>query len=334
VYIPKWVPISRAINHVRAIQGLNHPDAEHLLVLALRDEDVKARDADTGEPLASGRWWAVARNPVHMPSLIRIEICVDDVLRHWPERSDMGPKIEHHLDQTIVRSLVLAKKALSGTIAVLNEAVSLGRVDIHQSIREAIEDAMPLPDHATECLRTACAARNLSMLVIDPRSQLRHEVPAEYFDQRPFADLEFGSAYFRGCEKSELAATDPLFKLVLPFRGWVHGFIEDDFQKWLEDPDTGPLAGPTMRPFFHTSATSKADRSEDAATQGNAAPNQRNSDAKKGRIPTKRGALACWVAQNYSAGLPPGAKIIADDYLRATDIIVSVRSVRRALGGK
>lgn len=257
MYIPKWVPISKAINHVRAVQGLNQPEAQHLLVLALRDDDVKARDADTGKPIAPERWRDVARNPVHMPSLIRIEICVEDVLRHWPETLDARRSAQERMtDRLSIPALVPASTALSETIDFLRRADRLSRTDAGRTLREEVEYAasLNLSERAIECLRTACAAGNLTMLVVDPNSGQRQEVPAEYFDQRPFADLEFGSAFFRACEKPELVAADPLFKLVLRFRGWVHGFIEQPFRAWLKDPTIGPLAGPTMRPFFHFAA--------------------------------------------------------------------------------
>lgn len=89
------------------------------------------------------------------------------------------------------------------------------------------------------------------MLVIDPRTQQRHALPAEYFDQRPFADLEFNSAFFRAMELSKQVVADPLYKLVRLYRGWVHGFLESDFRAWLGNAEIGPLAGPQMRPFFH-----------------------------------------------------------------------------------
>src|SRR4051794_27707179 len=76
-------------------------------------------------------------------------------------------------------------------------------------------------------------------------------IPSEYFDQRSLAELEFSSAFFRAWELSAIVAADPLFKLVRPFRGWVHGFIEPQFRAWLQDPNLGPQAGPRLRPFFH-----------------------------------------------------------------------------------
>jgi hypothetical protein len=63
--------------------------------------------------------------------------------------------------------------------------------------------------------------------------------------------LEFDSAFFRAMELSEQVVADPLYKLVCPYRGWVHGFVESEFRAWLGNPELGPLAGPHLRPFFH-----------------------------------------------------------------------------------
>ena len=185
--------------------------------------------------------------------------------------------------------------------------------------------------------RTACAAHNLTMLVIDPRDHRRHEVPAEYFDQRTFADLEFGSGYFRGCEKSELVAVDPLFKLVFPFRGWVHGFIEGDFRQWRGNADIGPLAGPRMRRIFYIgSSDGPAPKPIDAAGQRGLISHQRSSGDERLRTQTKREAVAAWIVDRYSGGIPPGttAKMIARGFEQAKRIPVDVRTVRRALGRK
>jgi hypothetical protein len=261
VYIPKWVPISNAISHVCVVQGLWRPVAEDLLVLALRDGDVKARYLATGEPVPQERWRAVAVHPINMPSLHPVEICVDDLIRHWPEQADTpGYARRGTMDRNIVPAFVLANTALSETIEFLRKADSLHRSDVDRSLREELDyaDTLKLTERASDCLRTACSARDLTMVVIDPRTQHRHEVPAEYFDQRAIVDLEFSSAFFRACERSELVVADPLFQMVAPFRGWVHGFLEDDFRGWLKNPDLGPLAGPRMRRVFHMAPHERA----------------------------------------------------------------------------
>lgn len=154
----------------------------------------------------------------------------------------------------IVLPPILAKTALAETVEFLRKADARRRGDGDRSIRQEIEYAygLKLTERATACLRTACAARILRMIVSDPANPgIRHVVPAEYFDQRPMADLEFKRGVFGAYELSELTASDPLFKLVRPFRGWVHGFVEPEFRAWLVNPETGPQAGPQVRPFFH-----------------------------------------------------------------------------------
>jgi hypothetical protein len=110
---------------------------------------VKARNANTGKPLKSDGWRSAARHPVHIPGLFPIEICVEDLLRHWPEQSGSEQKIEHHPDQSVVHSLVLANTALSETVAVLQKAASFDRTG--PSIRESAENAFALYEEATAC---------------------------------------------------------------------------------------------------------------------------------------------------------------------------------------
>ena len=149
-----------------------------------------------------------------------------------------------------VPALILARTALERTLDVLRELYPNSEADDPRKTIEMVH-AWGLTDKAVDCLRTACAAGNLTMNVCDPRTGLRHEIPAEYFDQPSMADLEFVRATFGAHESPEIIKFDPLFKLVLPFRGWVHGFVERDFRAWLENHEIGPAAGPQLRPFFH-----------------------------------------------------------------------------------
>jgi hypothetical protein len=153
----------------------------------------------------------------------------------------------------VIPPLILANSALKETVGFLRETDVITRGNANRSLREEIEYAsgLKLTELAIECLRTACAARDLMMVVIDPDTQLRHAVPAEYFDQRPAADAEFVRGLFGAYELPEITVSDPLFKLVRSYRGWVHGFVEPEFRAWLVNPESGPQAGPRMRPFFH-----------------------------------------------------------------------------------
>jgi hypothetical protein len=152
----------------------------------------------------------------------------------------------------VIPAIILAKSALDETIAALRRSELANPIDYNRPLREQISFVIDLnlTEKAIDCLRTSCASHHLTMLVIDPRTQLRHAVPSEYFDQRPLADLEFDSAFFRAMELSEQVVADPLYKLVCPYRGWVHGFFESEFRAWLGNAELGPLAGPHLRPFF------------------------------------------------------------------------------------
>jgi hypothetical protein len=155
----------------------------------------------------------------------------------------------------VIPAIIRAKTALDETVRALRPAVN--RINSNRSVREELEYVYDLErelaERATECLRTACAARDLTMLVIDPRTRERHEVLAEYFDQRLAANAEFQSDSFRAMDtmESKQVSTDPLYRLVRPYRDWAHGFVESEFRAWLGNGEVGPLAGPRMRPFVY-----------------------------------------------------------------------------------
>jgi hypothetical protein len=158
----------------------------------------------------------------------------------------------------VIPAIILAKSALDETIEALRRSELVNPTHCNRTLQEEISREeisfaidLELTKKAIDCLCTSCASRHLTMLVTDPRTQLRYAVPSEYFDQRPLADLEFDSAFFRAMELSEQVVADPLYKLVCPYRGWVHGFVESEFRAWLGNPELGPLAGPHLRPFFH-----------------------------------------------------------------------------------
>jgi hypothetical protein len=98
----------------------------------------------------------------------------------------------------VVPSIILAKDALDETIGFIRRLDVLNRSNAERSLREEIEFSirLKLTERAIEGLRTACAASDLTMVVIDPRTQSRHAVRATYCDQRSVADLEFASAFF------------------------------------------------------------------------------------------------------------------------------------------
>jgi hypothetical protein len=124
-------------------------------------------------------------------------------------------------------------------VAVLPPVI-LTRIALGEVITAlASGDADRSSEQAITHLQTACAAGLLTMVVIDPRSGERHEVPAQYFDDRPMAALEFVSALFRAAELSEQVVVDPLYRAVFPYRRWAHGFIEPDFRAWLRNESAG-----------------------------------------------------------------------------------------------
>lgn len=89
MYIPKWVVFDHAVSHVWAVQfqGGYREDARQLLIKAIRDGDIRARDARTDEPFPWSMWAAASVNPVHLPTFALVEVCTTDLLRCWPEQS-------------------------------------------------------------------------------------------------------------------------------------------------------------------------------------------------------------------------------------------------------
>lgn len=87
-YIPRWISFDTSVNHVHAVQRGLREDAQELLLKAMRDGDVQSRNADTGQPIEPRTWFAAARNPVHIPAFIRIEVYRDDLLQCWPGASE------------------------------------------------------------------------------------------------------------------------------------------------------------------------------------------------------------------------------------------------------
>jgi hypothetical protein len=113
-------------------------------------------------------------------------------------------------------------------------------------------------------------------------------------------------------ELSEQVVADPLYKLVCPYRGWVHGFVESEFRVWLGNAELGPLAGPQMRPFFHGGLIPPADLELDEVV---AAPDAGIADAAPPPIlneQERRRALLKWAKTEYGEDL---AKIVDRDEL-------------------
>ena len=96
----------------------------------------------------------------------------------------------------VIPPVIPANTALGETIAALRRLDAAHSGGAERSLRGEIEHAIDLrlSEQGTTCLRTACAARNLTMVVSDPRTGSRHAVPAEYFD-RPNADIEFSRGF-------------------------------------------------------------------------------------------------------------------------------------------
>src|SRR5262249_26299408 len=86
LYIPKWVSLNYAINHLHAWRGGIREDAQELLFIAMRDADVKARPRRPWTPVPPIYWRAPAINPVHLhhSDSTEIEICTAALFRLWP----------------------------------------------------------------------------------------------------------------------------------------------------------------------------------------------------------------------------------------------------------
>jgi hypothetical protein len=110
--------------------------SQDLLVLALRDGDVKARYLATGEPAPQERWRAATVHPVNMPSLNPIEICVKDLIRHWPEQTDQAVRHPRGVPTARDRfpALILANTTLTETIEFLRKADAFRRREADTSI--------------------------------------------------------------------------------------------------------------------------------------------------------------------------------------------------------
>jgi hypothetical protein len=119
---------------------------------------------------------------------------------------------------------------LAGT--ALGEVVS-ALADTEENIQRSTAEKFKLSEQATRCLHATCASGTLKMVVIDPRTGDRYQIPPQYFEDRPMSDLEFASGLFRACELSGKVVVDPYYRAVLPYRGWAHGFSEPDFRAWL-----------------------------------------------------------------------------------------------------
>jgi len=119
--------------------------------------------------------------------------------------------------------MILARTALGEVVSALADVTS-------RSTTEEFKRS----EQATRCLHTACANAALKMMVIDPRTGDRYQIPHQYFEDRPMSDLEFASGLFRACELSGEVLVDPYYRTVLPYRGWAHGFSEPDFRAWLQ----------------------------------------------------------------------------------------------------
>jgi hypothetical protein len=90
----------------------------------------------------------------------------------------------------VIRPIILARTALDETLAELSRFDNASNGD--RSLKDEADHAIDvsLSKWATDCLRAACAAQTLTMVVSDPRTGSLHALPSEYFD-RPNADLEF-----------------------------------------------------------------------------------------------------------------------------------------------
>lgn len=86
--------------------------------------------------------------------------------------SERRPMSVSEHTEDVIPAIILANTARVETIEVLREHFSMIRPAGERSVKEEIvfAEALDLTKRATDCLTTACAAKNLTMVVQDPRT--------------------------------------------------------------------------------------------------------------------------------------------------------------------
>jgi hypothetical protein len=155
-------------------------------------------------------------------------------------------------------------------------------------------------ERAEVFLRTECATRSLTLIVIDPRTGMRHALPAAYFD-RPESRFIFHRARFR---KSDLDDRDPLYPTLCVYDGWATGFIEFELRARLARIDTDAEA---MQGAFHPTPNAVGSVNVTEAEKPVVARPQKRGGYK--------GGLAEWMAQKDLPTLRRmGSEAIARDF--------------------
>ena len=150
----------------------------------------------------------------------------------------------------IVPEVISVTKAVSETVAFLRDLDMANNSDVRRELRAELENSFATLHSARSRLRTACAMRNLAVIVVEPGSGDLRALPGEYFNRPSSA-----SAFEKGkLDLSELEDGDPVYDFVAFADGRQCAFLALDFFEWLREPKIGAAVEPPLRPFFNMSA--------------------------------------------------------------------------------
>jgi hypothetical protein len=144
------------------------------------------------------------------------------------------------LKAEIIPGVISVRKAVSETVAFLRDLDTANNSDVRRELLAEVENSFVTLHSARSRLQTACAMRNLAVIVVEPGSGNRHALPAEYFN-RPssFSIFENGKL-----DLSELEVGDPVYDLVAFADGWQCVFVDAIFLEWLRDRRIGAAVEP------------------------------------------------------------------------------------------
>jgi hypothetical protein len=135
--------------------------------------------------------------------------------------------------------IIPARKALGDVFNAIASVCAVETTARRLPMKESIETT----ERAEELLRDECAAGALALIVIDPRTGVRHKLPAAYWKQ-PGSRFTFHRKRFT---ISDLDERDPLYPVLRPYDGWPIGFIEPEFEVWLTSARENREAGSDTR---------------------------------------------------------------------------------------
>jgi hypothetical protein len=150
----------------------------------------------------------------------------------------------------IVPEVISVTKAVSETVAFLRDLDTATNNDVSRSLRAELRNSAVILRSARSRLRTACATRNLTVIVVEPGSGSLRALPGEYFN-RPSSSSVFENG------KPDLSALengDPVYDFVAFADGRQCALLAPDFFEWLRDRWIGAAVEPPLLPFFNMSA--------------------------------------------------------------------------------